>query len=294
MADQLAYNGPLWATDIKEDNRGLLSLPKALLFALALELIVLAVLVVNWRALLGKEEPPPMQVEFVKITPPPAPEPPPQPEIKREEPPPPPPEPPKKLEPIVKPEPPKPIPKPKPTPLPKPVLEPTPIKQPELPPEPVVEKPPPEPVVEEPPKVEEPPPAPPPPPEPVAQPTPEPTPPAPPPQPVQEVPQTAPVEAAPPAPAEPEPPKQKRSGKPIYKVRAVYPKSALREGVEGRVKMRLTVSEHGTVTNVEILDSNPPGVFDNVASDAVKQYKFEPGNETLKVDQLIVFKLEEQ
>jgi periplasmic protein TonB len=253
---QYAARGPLWA-DLKRDRENTIPLPLAFLIAAILELAIFAaVFFVDWSDEYGIQEPPPMTVELVKPEPPkeePKPEP-----VKPPEPPPP--------EPIKKPEPPKPIPKVeppkveiKPEPKPEPKIV---IPEPEPIPEPKVEPPPPEPVPE--PKVEPPP-------------TPEP---------VKEEPKVEPKEQT-------APPKQVRNAKPLRKVAAAYPRSALKSGTTGTVKARLTVGEGGDVIDVEILESSPPGVFDDAVTKAVKQYKFEGDGTKYFVDQEVVFKLEE-
>jgi periplasmic protein TonB len=263
---QYAARGPLWA-DLKRDRENTISLPLAFLIAALLELAIFAAaFLVNWTDDFGIQEPPPMTVELVKPEPPkeePKPEP-----IKPPEPPPPE---------IKKPEPPKPIPKPEPKPIPK--IEPPKV---EIKPEPKVEPkiviPEPEPLPE--PKVE-------PPPEPKPEPKVEPPPPTP--EPVKEEPKVEPK-------VEPKeqvaPPKQVRNAKPIRKVAAAYPRTALKDGTMGKVKARLTVGVNGDVIDVEILESSPPSVFDDAVTKAVKQYKFEGDGTQYFVDQEVVFKLE--
>ena len=263
-AKQYAARGPLWA-DPKRDRENTISLPLAFLIAAILELAVFAVVfLVDWSNDFGIQEPPPMTVNLVEPEPP-KPEP-----IKPPEPPPPE---------EKKPEPPKPIPKPEPKPIPKvepPKIEPKPILEPKIViPEPEPEKkpapPPPEP------KPEPPPP----------EPKPEPPPPAP--EPVKEEPKPEPkVEQK----EQVAPPKQVRNAKPIRKVAAAYPRSALKDGTMGKVKARLTVGVNGDVIDVEILESAPPGVFDDTVTKAVKQYKFEGDGTQYFVDQEVVFKLE--
>mgnify|MGYP003527130989 CR=1 FL=1 len=270
-AGRYAAPGPLWA-DPTRDRDNTISLPLAFLIAAILELAIFAaVFFVDWNDDFGIQEPPPMTVELVKPEPPkeiPKPEPP-----KPPEPPPP--------EPIKKPEP-KPIPKPEPKPIPKvepPKVEPKPEPIPE--PKIVIPEPKPEPIPE--PKVE------PPPPEPVAEPEPKPEPPPPAPEPVKEEPKVEPkVEQK----EQVAPPKQVRNAKPIRKVAAAYPRSALKDGTMGKVKARLTIGVNGDVIDVEILESAPPGTFDDAVTKAVKQYKFEGDGTQYFVDQEVVFKLE--
>ena len=278
MSGQYAARKPLWA-DLKRDRENTISLPLALLIAALLEIgIFAAVFLVDWSNDYGIQEPPPMTVELV------APEPPK--EIPKPEPPKPP-EPPPPEEKI--PEPPKPIPKPEPKPEPKiepPKIEPKPIPEPKIViPEP---KPEPQPEPKPEPKVEPPPPEPkpePPPPEPKHEPTPQPPPPNA--EVVKEAPRVEPKEQV-------APPKQVRNAKPIRKVAAAYPRSALKDGTMGKVKARLTIGPGGEVIDVEILESSPPGIFDDSVTKALKQYKFEGDGTKYFVDQEVVFKVENQ
>lgn len=257
--DRYRARDPLWA-DIKRDRENTISLPLAFLIAALLELAIFAAIYfVDWNDDFGIQEPAPMVVQLVE--PEPKPEPPKPPE-------PPPPE--------KKPEPPKPIPKPEPKPIPKvepPKVEPKPIPEPKIViPEPEPEKKP------EPPKPE-------------AKPEP-PKPPEPPPptrEPVKEEPKAEPKLEPP---AQVAPPRQVRNAKPIRKVAAAYPRSALKDGTMGKVKARLTIGINGDVIDVEILESAPPGIFDDTVTKAVKQYKFEGDGTQYFVDQEVVFKLE--
>jgi protein TonB len=50
----------------------------------------------------------------------------------------------------------------------------------------------------------------------------------------------------------------------------------MRRNLNGSVDLGFTVATDGTVYNVEILDSTPGTVFDQVAIDAVSEWRFEP------------------
>ncbi|KPK31922.1 MAG: hypothetical protein AMJ66_07555 [Betaproteobacteria bacterium SG8_40] len=80
--------------------------------------------------------------------------------------------------------------------------------------------------------------------------------------------------------------------KPVRKVKPKYPREAEDKKIEGRVKVRLSVELDGSVSNVEILLSEPPGVFDEEVLKAVKQYQFKRDGTTYEADQLIIFKLD--
>lgn len=55
-----------------------------------------------------------------------------------------------------------------------------------------------------------------------------------------------------------------------------YPPRARADGVEGHVVLSLLVDASGRVEKVQVLESSPPGVFDDAALDAVRQWRFEP------------------
>ena len=56
----------------------------------------------------------------------------------------------------------------------------------------------------------------------------------------------------------------------------VYPVEAKDKKVEGYVRVAYDVSVDGSVTNVRVVDSNPPGVFDEAAVAAVHGWRFHP------------------
>ncbi|MDX1296571.1 MAG: energy transducer TonB [Sulfurimonadaceae bacterium] len=55
-----------------------------------------------------------------------------------------------------------------------------------------------------------------------------------------------------------------------------YPKKARAAGVQGYVTMNLLISEQGNVEKVKVLESQPQGVFDDVAVNGVRSWKFQP------------------
>lgn len=55
-----------------------------------------------------------------------------------------------------------------------------------------------------------------------------------------------------------------------------YPSSAKMRRQEGFVKLAFTVTENGGVTDVEVLEADPEGVFDRAALQAIKGWQFEP------------------
>lgn len=60
-------------------------------------------------------------------------------------------------------------------------------------------------------------------------------------------------------------------------VEPVYPFSARRKGVEGRVVVRFLVNEEGHVEQPEIVEAEPQGVFEESALSAVRLWRFSPG-----------------
>ena len=53
-----------------------------------------------------------------------------------------------------------------------------------------------------------------------------------------------------------------------------WPESAA--GLEGWVMLRFTVLPNGTVADIEVAESHPAGLFDASATEALRQWKFEP------------------
>ena len=160
--------------------------------------------------------------------------------------------------------------------------------------------PPPEIVLPPPPKLEAPPPPFIPPPEVQIAPQPTPAPaitattPTPPPAPVV----IAPTPPAPPPVAAPAPPAPRPAVVAIgvacaTQVQPIMPPKALRENIAGSVRARATI-KGGRVIGVEILSSQPRGVFDAAVRSAMMQYGCAAaGDEEIKADQTFDFKLVE-
>ncbi len=83
-----------------------------------------------------------------------------------------------------------------------------------------------------------------------------------------------------------------RDIKPVRKVKPNYPREAEDRHIEGRVKVRLNVALDGTVSDVKILVSEPPGVFDEEVLKAVWKYQFKRDGTTYQADQEIIFKID--
>jgi TonB family protein len=59
-------------------------------------------------------------------------------------------------------------------------------------------------------------------------------------------------------------------------VRPTMPRAAERRSITGYVVVRYSVSEDGRVEDLEVLDSEPRGIFDRPALRAVSQWRYEP------------------
>ncbi len=80
--------------------------------------------------------------------------------------------------------------------------------------------------------------------------------------------------AAAPARATPAP---AREIKLVNRVEPMFPRSS--DADKGTVRARLQVDAKGSVTGVEILESNPPRVFDRTVRSALQQWRYEPTGE---------------
>lgn len=82
----------------------------------------------------------------------------------------------------------------------------------------------------------------------------------------------------------------------LHRPAPTYPLVAQRQGIEGHVVVRLRVEPTGAVSEVVVVEAEPPGVFDAVAVDTARRYRFRParrGAEAVRttVEQRIVFRL---
>ena len=84
-----------------------------------------------------------------------------------------------------------------------------------------------------------------------------------------------------------------RDVKPVKKVKPKYPPEAEQQHIQGRVKVRLSVALDGSVTDVDVLLAEPPGVFEQAVLEAVRQYRFKRDGTTYQADQEIVFKIDD-
>jgi protein TonB len=57
----------------------------------------------------------------------------------------------------------------------------------------------------------------------------------------------------------------------------VYPYKALQRNIEGTVEVKFLVGADGRISDIQILDSQPAGLFDAAVREAVPQWTFRPG-----------------
>jgi len=63
---------------------------------------------------------------------------------------------------------------------------------------------------------------------------------------------------------------------PIVKVAPQYPRRAMSKGIQGYVVLEFTVTKLGTVRDPIVLESSPPGYFEQAARKAVVRFKYKP------------------
>ncbi|MEO7253222.1 MAG: TonB family protein, partial [Casimicrobium sp.] len=63
----------------------------------------------------------------------------------------------------------------------------------------------------------------------------------------------------------------------VNRVEPLFPRSS--DADKGTVRARLQVDARGTVTGVEIIEANPPRVFDRTVRNALQQWRYEPTGE---------------
>ena len=113
-----------------------------------------------------------------------------------------------------------------------------------------------------------------------------------PPPPTVMTPTPPPVVVAPPAPPAPRPAVVSIGVACATQVKPDLPAKAQREGISGTVRARATI-KGGKVIAVEILASQPRGVFDNAVRNAMMQYGCQAaGDDEIKAEQTFDFKVE--
>ena len=63
----------------------------------------------------------------------------------------------------------------------------------------------------------------------------------------------------------------------FFKMKPIYPYRARRLNITGKVEVKFLVDETGYVSNITILKSTPPGIFDDSVFKALPSWKFSPG-----------------
>jgi protein TonB len=63
---------------------------------------------------------------------------------------------------------------------------------------------------------------------------------------------------------------------PLVRVNPQYPPRAQSAGIEGWVHLRFTVTAQGTTADIQIVDADPKGYFEQSARKAVEKYKYKP------------------
>lgn len=66
---------------------------------------------------------------------------------------------------------------------------------------------------------------------------------------------------------------------PMVRIEPQYPRKAAMEGTEGWVRLQFDITEMGTVDNIQVLEANPPRVFDSSARQALLKWRYKPQTE---------------
>jgi protein TonB len=63
---------------------------------------------------------------------------------------------------------------------------------------------------------------------------------------------------------------------PVVVIRPIYPREAAISGTQGWVKVEFTITESGTVKDPQVVEADPPRVFNRAAIRAILKWKFKP------------------
>lgn len=66
---------------------------------------------------------------------------------------------------------------------------------------------------------------------------------------------------------------------PLVRIEPQYPRKASMQGIEGWVTLKFSITPAGTVSDIQILDSKPPRIFDRAAIKALLKWKYRPKTE---------------
>lgn len=88
---------------------------------------------------------------------------------------------------------------------------------------------------------------------------------------------------------------ESRALEPLIRWSPEYPPEAAQRGVEGHVTVEFDVTADGGVDNAEVVESEPAGVFDRAALDAVRRWRYlaEAGRSAVRLTERIDFSLGE-
>ena len=70
-----------------------------------------------------------------------------------------------------------------------------------------------------------------------------------------------------------------------------YPREAEDNSVEGDITVRIMVNGDGLVMDVQVLNANPPGVFNQEVLNSVRQWQFKRDGTTAEFEQKFIFKI---
>ena len=59
-------------------------------------------------------------------------------------------------------------------------------------------------------------------------------------------------------------------------VQPIYPVAARKAGVEGKVVLSIVIDREGRVVELEVVESEPPGVFDEAVIEALRKWRYRP------------------
>ena len=63
---------------------------------------------------------------------------------------------------------------------------------------------------------------------------------------------------------------------PLQQIHPLYPPKARRQRIQGWVKVGFIITTKGAVSNVRLIESTPPRIFDRAAIKAISRWKFSP------------------
>lgn len=64
--------------------------------------------------------------------------------------------------------------------------------------------------------------------------------------------------------------------RPVKPIQPQYPEPARIEGIQGNVVIQIRIDQYGVVQDIEVVESTPPGVFDQSSLEAFRHARFHP------------------